>query len=103
MRFRTFNLHESVPAIQMEEPEFYTNRDVIDESELLHDETLQLILTPAAASSDNEDSDYQNPPELKIPFEPEVLQSHAADTFVHTAPPTQEPPHDLVIFPPRAS
>ena len=51
MRLRKFIKHKNVPALQVDESQFYTDPDVIDKPVIFHDETPQLTPTPTTRSS----------------------------------------------------
>ena len=104
MRLRKFILHENVPDIQVDESHFYTEPDVIDEPEHFHGETPQVTPTPAAFSSDTEESDHENPRNIIIHLELGITSSPTIDYSVHTTTSTQESPDNPVLnLPPEIS
>ena len=88
----------------MDEANYYNDPKVSEEPELFHYKTPQLRPTPAAVSTDTEDSDHENSQDIIIALEPETPQSPATVNSVRTAPSSHESPHNsFVDVPPEIS
>ena len=94
MRLCIFIPHENVPDIPVDESQFYTDSDVIDELELFGTEA---TTQPAAVSFGTDESDHDNQQESFIPLQPETPAPTANEEVVHTKPPPQKSHHEPVV------
>ena len=100
MLLRRFIPHENVPDNQVEKSQFYTKPDVIAGPELFATEPPHSATTRAVLSSDTEEFDHENQPEIFLPLQLETPPPIAVDELVHTTlPPPESHNETIVILP----